>query len=173
MMGSFGRLSSVALVLCGATCLWSGCKGEQAGRVLRDTEGRAFSAECPPQGECKLEQTAGPERVELPGQVLLVGGRLVGVCDVKPGEAPKGPMDCRPLVCEKDADCPPAHGMKDGQCLNKRCSDPAEPIGIQDAIILCMSGTGLGHDKQEQVERYAMALNCGKPCKIPAPCPLL
>lgn len=164
-------MSSVALVGV-ATCLWPGCKKE-TGRQLRDTEGRTFSADCPPQGECKLEQKSGPERVELPGQVLLVGSRLVGVCDVKPGAPPQGPMDCRPLVCEKDADCPPAHGMKDGQCLNKRCSDPAEPIGIQDSIMLCLSGTGLGHDKQEQVERYAMALNCGKPCKIPQPCPQL
>lgn len=168
MMGFFARLSSVAGLL-----LLAACHKADAGRTLRDSEGRTFSANCPPEGECKLQQKSGPQRVEKPSQVLLVGSRLVGVCDVKEGEPPQGPMDCRPLVCEADADCPPAHGSKDGHCLNKRCSDPAGPIGVQDSIMLCLSGTGLGHDKQEQIERYAMALNCGKPCAIPKPCPQL
>jgi hypothetical protein len=168
MMDAFGRLSSVTLLL-----LLIGCQ-KASGRQLRDTEGRIFSANCPPGGECKLEQKSGPQRIEKPSQALLVGSRLVGVCDVKVGEPPRGPMDCRPLVCESDADCPPpAQGSEDGHCLNRRCSDPAGPIGVQDSIMLCLSGTGLGHDSQQQIERYAMALNCGKPCKIPEPCPQL
>lgn len=168
MMGYRGRLSSVAVLLA-----LMGCQKGDGSRTLRDSEGRTFSARCLPEGECKLEQKSGPQRLEKPAQVLLVGSRLVGVCDVKEGEPPQGPMDCRPLVCKTDADCPPTHGGEHGHCLNERCSDPAEPVGVQDSIMLCLSGTGLGHDKQEQVERYAMAMNCGKPCKIPQPCPQL
>lgn len=167
MMGAFERLSSVTLLL-----LLMGCQ-KAPGRQLRDTEGRTFSATCAAEGECKLEQKSGPQRIEKPRQALLVGSRLVGVCDVKEGEPPRGPMDCRPLVCESDADCPPVHGTKDGHCLNKRCSDPAGPIGVQDSVMLCLSGTGLGHDSQQQIERYALAMNCGKPCKVPQPCPQL
>jgi hypothetical protein len=36
--------------------------------------------------------------------------------------------------------------------------------------MLCLSGTGLGRETPAQIERYALALNCGSPCKIPAPC---
>ena len=35
--------------------------------------------------------------------------------------------------------------------------------------MLCLSGTGLGRETPRQIERYALALNCGKPC----PCPRL
>ena len=140
-------------------------------RLLRDSEGRTFTASCPPEAECKLEQKSGPQRVEKPAQALLVGSRLVGICDVKPGEPPQGPADCRPLSCNSDADCPPLHGMKDGQCLNARCSDPAEALGVPDSIMLCLSGTGLGRETPAQIERFALALNCGTPCKVPAPCP--
>ncbi|HXK20411.1 MAG TPA: hypothetical protein VNG33_21525, partial [Polyangiaceae bacterium] len=93
-----------------------------------------------------------------------------GVCDVKGDEPPQGPFDCRPLNCESDADCPPLHGMKDGQCLHARCSDPAEAVSVQDSVMLCLAGTGLGRDTPAQIDRYALALNCGTPCKIPAPC---
>ncbi len=139
-------------------------------RQVRDSEGRTFEATCLSKAPCKFQQKAGPRRVEKPTQTLLLGSRLVGICDVKEGEAPPYPFDCRPLDCQSDAECPPLHDMKDGQCLNRRCSDPAEPIGVQDSIMLCLSGTGLGRETPAQVERYALALNCGDPCKIPAPC---
>jgi hypothetical protein len=61
--------------------------------------------------------------------------------------------------------------MKDGQCLNHHCGDAAEPLGVQDAIMLCLAGTGLGRKTAAQIERYALALNCGSPCTVPAPCP--
>jgi hypothetical protein len=140
-------------------------------RSVRDSEGRTFSATCKEGAPCKFEQKSGPRRAEKPAQSLLVGGRLLGICDVKAGEAPEGPYECRPLGCESDTDCPPLHGMKDGQCLNRRCSDPAEAIGVQDAVMLCLSGTGLGRATPAQIERYALALNCGTPCQVPAPCP--
>lgn len=139
-------------------------------RTLRDSEGRVFEANCPNSGECSFMQKSGPRRDGRPAQALLVGSRMVGICDVKAGEGPDGPFDCRPLSCNTDAECPPLHGMKDGQCLNHRCGDAAEPIGVQDAIMLCLAGTGLGHESAAQVERYALALNCGSPCTVPAPC---
>ena len=157
--------SSTALLL----FVVSGCQ-KSGPRTLHDTEGRTFEATCPKQGPCKLTQKTGPKRAGKPGQALLTGGRLVGICDVADGEAPQGPFDCRPLGCQTDADCPPLHGMQDGQCLNRRCSDPAEAIGTQDSIMLCLAGSGLGRETPAQIERYALALNCGTPCSIPAPC---
>lgn len=151
------------------SCLLFACES-RGPRSLHDTEGRTFEATCPKGEGCKLVQKAGPRRADKPEQSLLLGGRLVGVCDVQGGAAPAGPFDCRPLGCETDADCPPLHGMKDGQCLNHRCSDPAEALAVQDSIMLCLAGTGLGRETPAQIERYALALNCGSPCTVPAPC---
>jgi hypothetical protein len=157
-------MSTIAVLL---TLL--GC--QKGPRQLRDTEGRTFLATCGREGDCKLEQKTGPKRNEMPAQSLLRTGRLVGVCDVKNGQEPQGAFDCRPLTCESDEDCPPGHGMKDGQCLNQRCSDPAQEIGVQDSVMLCLSGSGLGRETPRQIERYALGLNCGSPCRVPAPCP--
>jgi hypothetical protein len=165
-MGRLERLSTGAVLL----LLLFGCK-DKGPRQLKDTEGRTFLATCTPQGECKLEQRSGPKNADKPEQKLTQDGRLVGICDVGKDQPVQGPFDCRSLSCEKDQDCPPAHGMKDGQCLNRRCSDPAQDIAVQDAIMLCLSGTGLGRESPRQIERYALALNCGSPCRVPAPCP--
>jgi hypothetical protein len=165
MLSLRSRLSTLTMLLLAVGCHKSGP------RLLRDTEGRSFEATCTGQGPCKFSQKSGPVRIEKPAQTLMLGSRLVGICDVKEGEGPQYPFDCRPLNCHFDAECPPLHGMKDGQCLNGHCSDPAEAIGVQDSIMLCLSGTGLGRETPAQIERYALALNCGSPCKIPAPCP--
>jgi hypothetical protein len=165
-MGRLERLSTGALLL----LLLLGCK-DRGPRQLRDSEGRTFLATCSPEGDCKLEQKSGPKRAELPEQTLKWGSRLVGICDVAKEQPAQGAFDCRPLSCEKDADCPAGHGMKEGSCLNQRCSDPAEDVAVQDAVMLCLSGTGLGRETPRQIERYALALNCGKPCRVPAPCP--
>lgn len=151
------------------SCLTFACEN-RGPWSLRDTEGRTFEATCPKGAACQITQKAGPRRADRPRQTLLVGGRLVGVCDAAEGGEPQGPFDCRPLGCTSDQDCPPLHGMKEGQCLNRRCSDPAEAIGVQDSIMLCLAGTGLGRDTPAQIERYALALNCGTPCVVPAPC---
>lgn len=164
MLSQLARLSTSALLLLAVGCQKSGT------RLLRDTEGRKFEATCTGQGSCTFSQKSGPQRIEKPTQALLSGSRLVGICDVKEGAPLEAPFDCRPLNCQSDADCPPLHGMKDGQCLNGHCSDPAEALGVQDSIMLCLSGTGLGRETPAQIERYALALNCGTPCKIPAPC---
>lgn len=164
MLSPRARLSTAVVLFLAAGCHKGGP------RLLRDSEGRTFEAICSGQGPCKFSQKSGPQRIDKQTQTLMIGSRLVGICDVREGEAPQYPFDCRPLSCEADADCPPLHGMKDGQCLNGRCSDPAEAIGVQDSIMLCLAGTGLGRETPAQIERYALALNCGSPCKIPAPC---
>jgi hypothetical protein len=140
-------------------------------RELADTEGRTFSARCERSGACVLAQSSGAKREDgKSAQALLQTGRLIGVCDVEPGQPPSAPSDCRALVCQKDSDCPPGHGLKDGQCMNALCTDAAQPLGSSDSVMLCLAGSGLGRDQPRQVERFALGLNCGTPCKVPAPC---
>lgn len=141
-------------------------------RPLLDTEGRQFTAKCDRDGQCTLTQSAGQTRKDGKTALALTHtGRLVGICDVAPGGgAPETPGDCRALVCQADSDCPPAHGLKNGQCLNALCSDPAQSLVSPDSVMLCLAGSGLGNSEPRQIERYALALNCGTPCKVPAPC---
>jgi hypothetical protein len=146
-----------------------GCQNDGP-RTLRDSEGRTFVMTCKGGGSCRFEQKSGPRREDRPAQAFWTTSRLVGLCDVREGGAPEGPYDCRPLNCKQDGDCPPLHGMKDGQCLNGRCGDPAQDVATADAIMLCLAGSGLGRETPQQIERYALALNCGSPCKVPAPC---
>jgi len=138
--------------------------------LLRDSEARVFRADCDAQGTCQLEQRSGekwPGPVTTP--VLRSSGHVVGVCaSAGDGEGP--PEDCRPLVCAKDSDCPPSHRRTHGTCLNGLCTDESLGIGMADAVMLCMVGTGLGHDSLSQVERRAMAQQCGTPCEVPKPC---
>lgn len=159
----------VLTTLCG---LWSsaGCKSVSE-RPLMDSEGRQFLAKCERSGECALSQISGAKRAgDKTGFVLTHTGRLVGICDVAPGHGPDTPADCRPLVCQSDTDCPPAHGLKNGQCMNALCTDQAQALVAPDSVMLCLAGTGLGNEQARQVERYALGLNCGNPCKVPAPC---
>ncbi|MEB2312524.1 MAG: hypothetical protein OZ921_09065 [Sorangiineae bacterium] len=139
--------------------------------VLRDTEGRAFRTECNGSGQCQLEQTSGP--AAPPGKsvaVLRARASLVGVCDVASGSSEPERGDCRALLCERDEGCPPAHDLSHGSCIGGYCSEPSHELGVDDAVMLCLAGTGLGRASPEQVERYALALNCGSPCRVPTPC---
>jgi hypothetical protein len=162
----------LAVLLCFASVLavmQTSCR-RISERTLRDTEGRQFSAVCDREQACKFTQTTGPKRSDKPALMLHTKGRLLGMCDVVEGTEVETPADCRPLVCKEDSECPPGHGMRDGQCLNGFCSDPANQLETSDAVMLCLAGTGTGRSAPRQVERYALALNCGSPCKIPAPC---
>ena len=164
------RFSALACVACALFALGTGCKSVSERRLL-DTEGRQFSAKCEREGECTLSQVSGLKREDGKNALALTHtGRLVGICDVLPGHAPEGPADCRALVCQVDGDCPPAHGLKNGQCLNALCSDAAQTLVPPDSVMLCLAGSGLGNEQPRQVERYALGLNCGSPCKVPAPC---
>jgi hypothetical protein len=140
-------------------------------RTLKDTENRTFSAECDREGVCKLARQSGdpvsPDKAEL---AIHSPGLIVAMCDVAPGGTPGAASDCRALTCKEDSDCPPSHGIKDGTCVNDLCIEPSQSVGVDDAVMLCLAGTGLGRSAPGQVDRYAMALNCGTPCRVPAPC---
>ncbi len=140
-------------------------------RSVSDTEGRTFNARCERSGACTFTQASGAKREDgKSAQSLLQTGRVIGICDVEPGHAAGPPEDCRALVCQKDSDCPPAHGLKDGQCMNALCTDQAQPLVASDSAMLCLAGSGLGREQPRQIERFALGLNCGSPCKVPAPC---
>ncbi len=149
-------------------CVVSGCSKEKP-RSLSDTEGRKVKALCKREGGCKLKQVGGATHEGHSKLSLHRDSRHVGLCSVN-GEAKPTPADCRPLVCEKNADCPPAHGMKHGNCINQYCVEPTAELAVADSIMLCLAGTGFGKTDPKQVGLYAMALNCGEPCKVPAPC---
>ncbi len=140
-------------------------------RTLTDSEGRSFQAECDREARCKLVRTRGdsvsPDKSE---HALHSPGLLMAICDVVPGSEPSVSSDCRPLVCQSDEQCPPSHGLRHGSCSNGLCIEPAHDVSVDDAVMLCLAGTGLGRSEPRQVDRYAMALNCGSPCRVPAPC---
>ena len=162
--------TAISVLALGLLASFVGCKSVSE-RQLLDTEGRQFVAKCERTGECTLAQSYGAKRSDGKNALALTHmGRLVGMCDVTPGQGPDTPADCRALVCQKDSDCPPGHGLKDGQCLNALCTDPAQTLNPSDSVMLCLAGSGLGNDQARQVERYALGLNCGTPCKVPAPC---
>ena len=166
----YGTVLLRSLLAWGLLTSFAGCKSTSE-RELADTEGRHFTAKCERSGACALSQTLGDKRKgEKSALSLLRVGRLVGICDVVAGQPPETPADCRALVCQKDSDCPPGHGLKDGQCLNALCTDPAQALNPQDSVMLCLAGSGLGNEQARQIERYALGLNCGTPCKVPAPC---
>ena len=97
-------------------------------------------------------------------------GRLVAACPKLAVSAGAAVTQCRPLVCQADSQCPPAHGLKQGTCVNGLCIEPSQDLIADDAIMLCLSGTGAGYASPPQVERFALGLNCGKPCRVPTPC---
>lgn len=146
---------------------------------LRDTEGRLFSASCARGAACEIVPKGGPTSTDLHGAPahasplhasLRSKGRLIAVCGQPAGMDPPEARDCRALVCAKSDDCPPAEGMFRGTCVNGWCIEPSHSISSDDAVFLCLAGTGLGRDSPKQLERYALAINCGEPCRVPAVC---
>jgi hypothetical protein len=137
---------------------------------LQDTEGRRFEGQCTASA-CEYARVSGkPGSADKIHVGLLTSGRLVGICDLSSPSAVADAGDCRALVCKADVNCPPLHGLDAGHCLNGLCISPELPLGSSDAVLLCLAGTGLGRSAPKQVERYAMALNCGEPCRVPTPC---
>lgn len=141
------------------------CQAEPL-RTLRDTEGRTFQARCAAQTPCSV---IGPADGKGALQ-LYAPGRFIAICPAKNMPDPPDPRECRVLTCSGDTDCPPAIGLEHAACVNQLCIEPSQSLVTADAIMLCLADTGVGRDSQLQVERYAMALQCGKPCRVPAPC---
>lgn len=136
-------------------------------RTLRDSEGRQIRASCSRDGKCALELTSGSPASPAENKLALYSpGNLVGICDTKDGK-PAAAKQCRPLVCSGDGDCPPNHGLKNGTCINGLCREPSRTITVEDSVMLCLAGTGVGDTRPDLV---ALALNCGTPCRIPAVC---
>lgn len=146
-----------------------GCDRERE-LTLTDTEGRRFHASC--EGSvCQLEQASGDSPAGLPSLLLSAPGRTVAICHVEAGQAaPVDSADCRALVCQADADCPPLEGQPEGTCINRLCISTTGDVLVEDAVWMCLAGTGLGRSAPKQVGLYAMARNCGTPCAVPAPC---
>ncbi|HMR10097.1 MAG TPA: hypothetical protein PKA88_30180 [Polyangiaceae bacterium] len=150
-------------------CLVLGCR-RVSKRMLNDTEGRSFVASCDREGVCELSrETAQSVAPDKPKLVLHAAGRFISICDTSNG-APTDITDCRILVCKKDEECPPNHGLPHGTCVNDLCTEPSNALVQDDAILLCLAGTGLGRSSSKQADLYALARNCGTPCVIPTPC---
>lgn len=135
---------------------------------LKDTEGRGFIAWLKESQVVRVTKNEPPNRDEQ--FTIERKGYLVAVC---PGSATSAEVpiaQCRGLVCRADQECPPAHGLKQGTCINGLCIEPSNAIGPDDAIMLCLAGTGVGDSLPSQIERFALGLNCGEPCKVPTPC---
>ena len=130
---------------------------------VRDTEGRTFTVSCPKNDACRV---VGGSPGSPPLASLRRTGRVLAVCDG--ADAPA--YDCRPLRCEEADDCPREQG-KGGDCLRSVCVDPDRPYTQDDIVMLCLAGTGTGHDLAVQRERYARALESGEPPRVPAGCP--
>ncbi|MGC4090928.1 MAG: hypothetical protein QM756_24255 [Polyangiaceae bacterium] len=142
--------------------LLSACK-TQANVDLRDSEGRVFSARCSGDiSTCALTRREGGAGSPTPK--LRASGRYIGVCDSE------HPADCRLITCQGDDGCPASGRAAHGACVGGLCVDPLHEIDENDSVMSCLAGTGVGHSEPRQVERYALGLNCGKPCSIPAPC---
>lgn len=146
-----------------------GCDDGKGQVLLTDTEGRTFAMTCV-DSVCSYERRTGAPVSKAKTLVEpQTSGRVVGLCDVSITREPE-PGDCRALVCKTDSQCPPMHGLEAGHCVNELCTSPDKELISADAVLLCLAGTGLGLNAPKQVERYAMAMNCGRPCIVPAPC---
>lgn len=143
-----------------------GCR-KVSERVLRDTESRRVKAKCDRDGHCELTLVSGEHAPDKKSLTLHTTGSLVGLCDVSEGKKPDATTDCRPVVCDSDIDCPPMHGLQNGTCINGLCREPSGTLSVDDAVMLCLAGTGLG---TTQPDRLGMALNCGSPCRVPTVC---
>ena len=156
----FSRWLGLAAALLAAAC------SKPTETTVRDTEGQQYRALCPKSGPCSVEPLAGSED---PREFALHSpGRIVGVCTASAGNIDLA--SCRPLGCHSENECPGAHGLKHGVCIGGLCIEPSQGLVTADAIMLCLAGTGKPGNTPLQVQRYAMALNCGSPCKVPAPC---
>ncbi|HEY5959872.1 MAG TPA: hypothetical protein VIV60_25130 [Polyangiaceae bacterium] len=146
-------------------------------QTIEDSEGRHFLVQCSQDHSCTVaEKPTDSGRPSATGSTstavmqLRSSGRVIGVCGPLPPEHKPAPADCRPIVCADNRDCPASEGLSDGACINGICTEPSHEITSGDAVMLCLAGTGAQTLNANQVERLALGLNCGTPCRIPRPC---
>lgn len=155
-----------------------GCSKEIPRLAATDTEGRTFELKCTASEECVISSSAQPKPSVPPTEgakaafVVHKASRLYAICDVwmQGKSASINPADCRALTCESDNNCPPAKGLAHGTCANKFCIEPDGSVGSEDAVLLCLAGTGVPAGTTRQIERFALGSNCGTPCRVPAVC---
>jgi hypothetical protein len=175
------RVCSLGCLLAAVACVASaGCSRNQVKLAVRDTEDRAFQLSCPEPDKCEVSSALQPKPSSQgadgarPGFVLHQTSRLYTVCDVwleGSGSFSSNAADCRALVCKSDAECPPAKGLPHGSCASNLCIEPSGAISSEDAVVLCLAGTGVpGAASTRQIERVALGSNCGTPCRVPAVC---
>jgi hypothetical protein len=177
---SRNRCRSSWAVATGCLAVFASCRGGNA-LTLRDSEGRSFLCQRTGDRVYALTQKSGPgaqpasdgEPTKIraaPVFRLQSTGRVVGVCGPVDSGGELAPSDCRPVVCESDRDCPASEGLSSGVCINQLCVEPSHAVNSDDAVMLCLAGTGLLPRTATQVERLALGLNCGTPCRVPRPC---
>lgn len=149
--------------------------------TLTDTEQRRFDLQCDKAKGCTIVSasvepaptSSPPSNDAKPAHALHRASRLYAACDVwKQGSSwTINIADCRPLACETDEQCPPVEGLTKGLCLNGLCIEPTGSISRDDAVLLCLAGTGRPQaDSARQIERYAIGSNCASPCTVPTVC---
>jgi hypothetical protein len=144
--------------------LITGCNGPGE-LAVKDTEGRAFTIVCTGGEACRVKRGKDGEGADAEFS-LRREGRVTGVCE----GVERNAYDCRPLRCEDAADCPREPG-RDFTCSRRFCVDPEHPFTREDVVMLCLSGTGPGHDLARQRELYLRALESGEPPRVPPGCP--
>jgi hypothetical protein len=144
---------------------------------LTDTEGRHFEASCK-DSSCALigAGEANPSASQPKGAkaafVLHTASRLMAVCEVwvQGGAHGTHPADCRALTCQHDRDCPWTKGLSTGTCTHGLCIEPSSEITNEDAVLLCLAGTGAPRGTTQQIERHALGNACATPCVVPSVC---
>lgn len=131
---------------------------------VKDTEGRSYDVSCAADGECQIVAGTGATSSESIPRLTRTG-RVLGICEGENGAA----YDCRALRCETTADCPPERASTVA-CSRGFCVDSTRPYIREDIVMLCLAGTGVGHDLPVQRERYVRALESGEPPRVPAGC---
>lgn len=156
-------------LLLGAALVLGACA--KTPTTLEDTEGRVFETTCK-DNVCALTQRDGPRSTSRKSQ-LVTTSRVVMICDASRAGTAPAPATCRPVICESDVNCPVlGDGQTQATCKRKLCIDPSEELRVQDSVALCLAGTRIGRRTARQAERYALGLNCGNPCTVPAACRL-
>jgi hypothetical protein len=164
------KSSVLMLVALAAGTLSLGCR-LRAEQTIKDTLGRAFQLNCESGKECaiRLAQESS-KNADKPVFRLTSSGRIVGVCGSPAERAGHSPSACRPLVCTESSDCPKVSAAQQSLCSKGLCTEPNHSITSEDSVMLCLAETQVGENDASQMEKLALALNCGTPCKIPASC---
>ena len=137
--------------------------------TVTDTEKRVFRIDCTEGKACSPSQVEGMKSAGA-RQVLATSSHVLSVCDAAQAGYRPAPATCRPISCESDADCPIVDSTRNGTCRRGICTNPLKDLVVGDAVSLCLAGTGIGQRTPEQAEKYALGLNCGDPCRVPAAC---